>query len=125
MLKRRSGLYRLPDDALVVRGGELKILDVAQAIDLCWTEHGVYGLSVWAAETPDVPALCALVPILPHAQVCWTTAGMLRALDGVELVSTRAAPHYTLVIPNSESDTVEGVRDCFSNPIPNPKHLGT
>jgi hypothetical protein len=93
MLPTRTGDYRLPDDALVVRGGEMKIVDVAFALDKCWTEHRVCGLSVWAAETPTLADLCARIPFLPHPRVRWTKVGTLRGLEGVDLMPTYEAPH--------------------------------
>jgi hypothetical protein len=76
-LRIRTGEDRLPDDAFVVRGGRLNILDLGDALDKCQTEHGVLGFSVYAADVPTVEELCHRVTFLPPRQVCRTTVGRL------------------------------------------------
>lgn len=124
-LRIRTGEYRLPDDAFVVRGGRLNILDLANALDKCQTEHGVLGFSVYAADVPSVDELCHRATFLPHPQVCWTTAGQLRAIEAVELLPTWDAPHYTLVLPDSAGRLVSAVIDAFEGPIANPARRRT
>lgn len=112
--------YEITNDALVVRGGRLHLLDIALALEKCRSVYGVLGFSVRAAEVPDVAALCRLDPPVPHPEICRTTVGQLRGVPGVNLLPTFAAPHYTVVLPDSDRMTVELVIDAFSPPERNP-----
>lgn len=124
MLTPRAADYELPGNAVVVRGGTMQILDVAFAIEKCRTEHGVLGVSVHAGELPSLEQLCSAAS-LPHPQVRATTVERLAvSVPGIVLLPTFRAPHYTLVLPDSESETVRAVCDAFDPPVPNPAQRG-
>lgn len=116
-LRLRRG-YEPPDDAFVIRGGRMNILDIANSLEKCREESGVLGFSVLVTEAHTVNAACRTVN-LPHPSVCWSTAGRLRGLDGVELLPTGTAPHFTVVLGNSDREIVEAVLDVFEGPIRN------
>lgn len=102
----------------------MQILDVAFAVEKCRTEHGVLGLSVYAGELPSIEDLCSAAS-LPHPNVRATTVERLAgSVPGVVLLPTFRAPHYTLVLPDSESETVRAVCDAFDPPVPNPAQRG-
>ena len=102
----------------------MQILDVAFAVEKCRTEHGVLGLSVYASELPSIEDLCSAAS-LPHPNVRATTVERLAdSVPGVVLLPTFRAPHYTLVLPDSESETVRAVCDAFDPPVPNPAQRG-
>ncbi|MHB1536194.1 MAG: hypothetical protein ACYC1D_16605 [Acidimicrobiales bacterium] len=120
MLTPRADDYELAGNAVVVRGGTMQILDVAFAVEKCRTEHGVLGLSVYAGQLQSLEDLCATAS-LPHPQVRATTLDRLASsVPGVVLLPTFRAPHYTLVLPDSESETVWAVCHAFDPPVPNP-----
>ena len=91
----------LPDDALVVRGGENLPDSFAQGSDVSIDAGGkVQGVSVNAATGLTAKELTAPnaqtgYPGIPHNQVGVTTVGKIRALGGVvELSSRKKNPNH-------------------------------
>ena len=84
-------MTRLPDDAVVVRGGLNRPEDFVGKSE--W-HAGVYGVSVEAAAGLTVAQLAAP---LPHGRIGVTTAGAVRAAGG-DVVPTpgRTPNHATL-----------------------------
>lgn len=100
----------------------MQLLDVAFALERCQTEHGVCGLSVYAGVRLPLEELCRS---LPHPQVRVTTLERLTAhVSGAVLLPTFRPPHYTLVLPDAESETVRAVSDAFNSPVANPTRRG-
>ena len=104
---------RLPDDAIVVRGGRNRPEDIARG----WGIHpsGVAGVSVEAASSTSLSELCTTIP---HTQIGVTTIEAIRAAGGdVIRTSGRSPYHATLtgLTPDQAS--------LLLNPI-QPKPLG-
>ena len=85
-------MERLPDDALVVRGGRNRPEDIARATGT--HPCGVTGISVESSAGATTKELAAAIP---HRQIGVTTVGKVRALGG-EVIPTpgRSPNHATL-----------------------------
>jgi hypothetical protein len=83
---------RIPDDALVVRGGRNRPEDIERGTGT--HPSGVTGVSVESASGVPLGKLAAAIP---HGQVGVTTVGKVRAEGGdVVRTSGRSANHATL-----------------------------
>ena len=83
---------RIPDEALVVRGGQNRPQDVERGT--ATHPSGVTGISVESAANVPLEELAAA---LPHRQIGVTTAGAVRAAGGdVVRTSGRSSNHATL-----------------------------
>jgi hypothetical protein len=83
---------RIPDGAIVVRGGRNRPEDVRRGIGT--HPSGVTGISVECGEGASVQELSALIP---HGQVGVTTVGAVREAGGdVIRTSGRSRYHATL-----------------------------
>jgi hypothetical protein len=83
---------RIPDDALVVRGGKNRPEDIERGTGT--HPSGVTGVSVEAATGATVGQLAAAVP---HGQIGVTSVGQIRAAGGdVVRTSGRSPNHATL-----------------------------
>ncbi|MBL8794115.1 MAG: flavoredoxin [Planctomycetia bacterium] len=84
---------RIPDEALVVRGGRNLPADLRRGIGT--HPSGVTGVSVECAAGVAVEELSATIP---HGQVGVTTVGAIRAAGGdVVRTSGRSSHHATLI----------------------------
>lgn len=102
---------RIPDEALVVRGGRNQAEDLRRGT----RTHpiGITGVSVECAEGLSVEELAAAIP---HSQLGVTTVGAIRAVGGdVVRTSGRSPNHATLV-----GLTPEEASRLLSPTIPNP-----
>jgi hypothetical protein len=118
-LHLRTG-YELPGSALVVRGGQAGWGDLERTVQKCWTEHQVYGITVYAADVPDVPDLLAKVPQLSrYGSIRRSSAETIKAA-GFELLPTLRAPHYTVVLPAFTGDWLDLFIDTLSPVESNP-----
>jgi hypothetical protein len=85
-------MARIPDDALVVRGGRNRPEDIRRGT--ATHPSGVTGVSVESAGGLTVEQLAAAIP---HGQVGVTTVGTVRAASGdVVRTSGRSPNHATL-----------------------------
>ena len=116
-----------PDDLLlVVRGGAktLSDLHLANQTGDCWERYQFFGVSVFGAPDDDLVAVSAAVRairIRPVVRVARCAA--LRAA-GFEVTPTFSNPwHFSIVLPDATPSTFEALRNCFSNPVPNPGHV--
>jgi len=83
---------RIPDEALVVRGGRNQPADLVRATGI--HPSGVTGVSVVCAARVSLEDLAAAVP---HGQIGVTTVGAIRAAGGDVLrTSGRTEHHATL-----------------------------
>lgn len=114
-----------PDDVVVVvRGGEMNSAYVRKAAISSHDEFGIYGISVFAALEVDAMTLCRSEPGLAgYGKVRLSTAGRLRAL-GFVLLPTLDRPHFDVVLPDLDDDTLDRLELGFDNPIPNPAREG-
>jgi len=102
---------RIPDEALVARGGRNQPDDLRRGIRT--HPSGITGASVECAEGVSAEELAATIP---HGQVGITTVGAIRAAGGdVVRTSGRSPNHATLVGLNPE----EASR-LLTPTIPNP-----
>jgi hypothetical protein len=112
-----------PDDAVVViRSGEhgLDHNRVVSTCQDCFDIYGFLGLSVYAAIDQTYVDLCKSNPALgKHGMIRIATFGDLRKAK-FPMLATGAHPHYSVVLADLESETVNRLIDCFSEPIPNP-----
>ena len=111
----------LPDDAVVVRGGQMRLWDLERSVDRCEAELGVPGVSVFAAAGLDERQVVEAAPPLHRfSWVSATRAGDLRLL-GCDLVPMRQAPHFTLTVPANDRATLKDVIAPFHfsvSPLP-------
>lgn len=85
-------LEKIPDEALVVRGGRNRPEDIERAVGT--HPIGVTGISVESAIGLSIGELAAKIP---HGQVGVTTVGEVRAIGGdVIRTSGRSPYHATL-----------------------------
>jgi hypothetical protein len=84
---------RIPDEALVVRGGRNLPADLMRGLGL--HPSGVTGVSV---ECPDELPIEELAAAVPHGQIGVTTVGAVRSAGGdVVRTSGRSPQHATLI----------------------------
>ncbi len=112
-----------PDDTVVViRAGEreLSAETLRRTADLSRIEFGFYGVSVFLALDADVTSLCASTDYLRrYSQIQESTAGRIRSA-GFALLATDARPHFAIVLPDLDDETLARLRACFGPPRPNP-----
>lgn len=116
---------QLPDDAVVVRGGEAEIGRLLEAASLAWDRHGKYVLSVYALApedgeaTEDVVGRIVEVSQLPNGKVRTTTAGALRA-QGFALEQSPPDAHYHVVLADQpDEDAIGRFEQTLDPPIKN------
>jgi hypothetical protein len=114
----------LPDDALVVRGGQNLAESFAQGSGVEIDAGGILrGVSVNSAAGLSVQELTAAnertgYPGIPHNQIGVTTVGAVRAAGGeVEPAPTRTNPHHATL----GGITPEQASDLFRPTITNPQ----
>lgn len=98
----------LPDDAIVVRGGEMAPDRVQKNALAHFRDCGVYGVSVWSIPDLSAHEIVRTVrradPLdLPHGQMRISTVGQIREA-GYELVPTGPRHHFTLLLPTPPTD---------------------
>jgi hypothetical protein len=112
-----------PDDTVVViRGGEngLTAETVRRTATAAHREFGFYGVSVFLALDLGVTELCASTDFLRrYSQIQESSAGHVRAA-GFALLATEARPHFDIVLPDLDDQTLDRLRSCFGDPRPNP-----
>lgn len=119
----------LPEDAIVIRGGEMRIRDMMTSAETYEAEHpGEYGLSFWSWSglTADQIACRVGTRLLPHPVLRKCTAGRIQGMipsDGrpLVLVKTRGPGHYTLFLPSPPTEEdYEDLSARFDPPQQNP-----
>jgi len=110
-----------PDDVVVViRGGEMTGEFVRRTATDAHDELGIYAVSVFLALDADVPELCALEPFLSrYGKVRLSTVGRLRS-SGFPLIPTLGRPHYDVVLPDLDAETLRRLDGCFDAAVANP-----
>jgi hypothetical protein len=83
-------------------------------------ETGVYSVSVFLALDDPVAELCRQEPYLVrYRQVRLSTVGRLHRA-GFVLLATLARPHYDVVLPDLDADTLGRLDAGFDAPVANP-----
>jgi hypothetical protein len=114
----------LPDDAIVVRGGEGKAKTIAVNAQTTFdTDHfwGVSSFSAAGLTAAQIAQIAYDAERLPHPQIRTSTAGRIRSA-GFEIDETPDDyPHADILVPPEPSDEVcAQLADLFDQPIPNP-----
>src|SRR5450755_2070697 len=117
----------LPDDAVVVRGGEVTRRSLEKSARLYEASYpGEYALSFWSWPQLSADDI-ALRAAMPHPRYRKSTAGRIRNLavsDGRPLDLVRTGPrdgHYTLRLPAPPTDDdMDALRGAFDPSQPNP-----
>ena len=102
---------RIPDEAVIVRGGRNLSADLRRGTRT--HPSGVTGASVECAEGMSVEELAAAVP---HGQMGVTTAGVVRAAGGDVVRTSGRSPHHATVVGLKP----EEVSRLLTPAIPNP-----
>lgn len=113
----------LPDDALLVRGGQFRIAHVLARAEACHRRLGFPGVSVAHAETGLLEDLCDLSPrLLDYDNCAVTTAGQVR--QRFEIAATGRHPHHSIVLPSADLVSVRALRDMFDIGVALPRRQG-
>ena len=102
---------RIPDEALVVRGGRNTPDDLRRGIRL--HPSGVTGASVECAAGVSAGELAAA---LPHGQIGVTTVGTIRAAGGDVVRTTGRSSHHATVVGLSPEDASRVLTPVVPNP---------
>jgi hypothetical protein len=106
---------RIPDEALVVRGGRNQPADLRRGTGI--HPSGIKGVSVECAEEMSVKDLTAG---LPHSQVGVTTVGAVRAAGGDVVRTTGRSPHHATLVGLSPEETSRLLTPAIPNPAKKP-----
>jgi hypothetical protein len=102
---------RIPDEALVVRGGRNQPEDLRRGTRT--HPSGVTGVSVECAEGLSVDALAAAIP---HSQVGVTTVGAIRAAGGDVVRTSGRSPHHATLVGLSPEEASRLLTPTIPNP---------
>lgn len=107
---------RLPDDAVVVRGGLMLRADLVLGAQAHFDSEGLHALSVYSAPGRTAAEIAVGVP-LRHSKIRTSTVGRVRAA-GYDVVSSPGPPgHADLVLPTD--DDWSALDSAFDPPRPN------
>lgn len=101
----------IPDDALVVRGGQNTPDGVRKG--MATHPSGVTGVSVHSADGASVAELAVGIP---HGQVGVTTVGKVRAAGGDVIRTSGRSPHHATLT----GLTPEQISGLLTPTVPNP-----
>ena len=102
---------RIPDDALVIRGGKNQASDIQRGTST--HPAGIIGVSVECAE--DVP-VAELAKAIPHGQIGRTTVAEVRKAGGDVVRTAGRSPYHATLI----GLTPEQVSKLLTPTVPNP-----
>lgn len=106
---------RIPDEALVVRGGRNQPEDLRRGMRT--HPSGVTGASVECGEGLTVEGLAAAIP---HNQVGVTTVGAIRAAGGDVVRTTGRSPHHATLTSLSPEEASRLLTPTVPNPAKKP-----
>jgi hypothetical protein len=106
---------RIPDEALVVRGGRNQPEDLRRGTQT--HPSGVTGVSVECTEGLSVEELAV---VLPHGQVGVTTVGAIRAAGGDVVRTSGRSPHHATVVGLSPEEASRLLAPTIPNPTRKP-----
>lgn len=112
---RMTVAERIPDEALVVRGGRNQPEDLRRGIRT--HPSGVTGTSVECAEGLSVEELTAAIP---HSQVGVTTVGAIRAAGGDVVRTSGRSPHHATLVGLSPEEASRLLTPTIPNPAKKP-----
>jgi hypothetical protein len=110
------------DAVIVVRGGVLSADSVRRTVERCRRQFGFLGVSVYSAVEMTLPQLISAVPQIGpvrYRQLRLSTFGALRSA-GFPVWPTLAFPHFSIVLPDVDDETLARLEATFGPPEPNP-----
>jgi hypothetical protein len=105
---------RIPDEALLVRGGRNRPADLRRGMRT--HPSGVMGASVECEIGLSVEELASA---LPHGQIGVTTVGVVRAVGGDVVRTSGRTPHHATMVGLSPDEASR----LLTPTIPNPAHM--
>lgn len=106
----------LPDDAIVVRGGEMKPESLEVAAGTNFDEFGEYGLTVYSEEGLTAREIHAK-HLSRYRKARVSTVGKIRHLH-YELKPTHEPGHYDIIFPKQPGpEDFEGLGEIFDTRI--------
>jgi hypothetical protein len=109
--EKLSTVDKLPDEALVVRGGRNLPEDIERGTGI--HPSGVTGVSVESAAGLTVPELAAAVP---HGQVGVTTFGDVRRAGGDVICTSGRSPNHATLTGLTPEQTTQLLTPTMPNP---------
>jgi hypothetical protein len=106
---------RIPDEALVVRGGRNQPVDLRRGIQT--HPIGVTGASVECGSGMSVEELAVFIP---HGQVGVTTVGTVRAAGGDVVRTNGRSPHHATLVGLSAEEASRLLTPVMPNPARKP-----
>jgi hypothetical protein len=106
---------RIPDEAVVVRGGRNLPADLRRGTNT--HPCGVTGASVECTEGMSVEELAAAIP---HGQIGVTTVGAIRAAGGDVVRTSGRGPHHATLIGLSPEEASRLLTPAIPNPAKKP-----
>ena len=106
---------RIPDEALVVRGGRNQPADLRHGART--HPNGVTGPSVECAEGLPVEELAAAIP---HGQIGVTTVGAIRAAGGDVVRTSGRSPYHATLVGLSPEEASRLLTPTIANPATKP-----
>lgn len=109
----------LGDEAFAIRFGLMRLEDLTEAADRCFTTLGFHGLSFYGESRLSVAEIAALAK-KPHSQIRKTTVGRIRGL-GFDIRRHGRFPHLTIRFSEKPTDKeLETLIGVFDGPEANP-----
>lgn len=106
---------RIPDEALVVRGGRNQPEDLRRGLGT--HPSGVTGVSVESADGQSVEQLAGAIP---HGQVGVTTVGAARAAGGDVVRTSGRSPHHATLTGLTPEEASRLLTPTIVNPARKP-----
>jgi hypothetical protein len=106
---------RIPDEALVVRGGRNQPEDLRRGTRI--HPSGVTGASVECAEGLSAQELAAAIP---HGQIGVTTVGAIRRAGGDVVRTSGRSPHHATVVALSPEEASRLLTPTIPSPATKP-----
>jgi hypothetical protein len=106
---------RIPDEALVVRGGRNQPDDLRRGMQM--HPSGFAGVS---AECAAGLPLLELAKGIPHGHIGATTVGVIRAAGGDVVRTSGRSPHHATLVGLSPEEASRLLTPTFANPARKP-----
>ena len=106
------GTARIPDDALVVRGGKNRPEDIRRGSGI--HPSGIAGVSVESGEGVSVAELARMIP---HGQVGVTTAGKIRKVGGDVVRTSGRSPYHATLTGLTHEQVSSLLTPTIANPV--------
>ncbi len=109
----------LEAETFAIRFGYMRLDDLREAVDRCFTTLGFYGLSFYGEDRLSVADIAELAG-KPHSFLRKAKVGQLREI-GFDVRRQGRFPHLTMTFPERPTDLLlESLADVFDDPEPNP-----